>query len=81
MDHEPARDTCCNPKRYNKVDTFRANPFDDRLMPFQKNEWCSNELILRDPAMRCQAMIQPLDMGLKSGTQVAHQHNLKAGFQ
>jgi hypothetical protein len=78
---EPVRDTCCQSGAYLHINTFKANPFDDRVMPFQKNQWCSNELLLRDPEMRCDARVQPLDLGLHKGTSHAHKYNLAAGFQ
>lgn len=40
---------------------YEANPFDSRKYP-QYNEWCSNELILKDKNLRCLARVQPLDI-------------------
>ena len=74
---EAVRNVCCQPARYQGYNMQKANPFDDRLMPFQRNLWCSNELLLQDPALRCAAKIQPLDVGLKKGTQHSHEYNLK----
>jgi len=77
---EPIRNTCCMIDQYHHINTHKANPFDDRIMPFQKNLWCSNELILRDPAMRCAAKIQPLDLGLHKGTSRAQKYNVANGL-
>ena len=44
--------TCCVFNRYENINLSRANPFDPRIYR-QPNQWCKNELILRDPKMRC----------------------------
>lgn len=54
--------SCCIPGAYNGFNLLKANPFDPRSIPGQPNQWCSNELILQDKEMRCQARIQPLDV-------------------
>jgi len=56
--------SCCVQGAYNGFNLMKANPFDPRAIPRQPNQWCSNELILRDKALRCQARIQPLDIEL-----------------
>jgi len=62
------QNSCCGSKyQYNLV---KANPFDQRMYR-QPNQWCSNDLILRDPALRCKAQIQPLDIDLDVSTRIA----------
>jgi hypothetical protein len=54
--------SCCQQDRYAKYNLYKANPFDQRPVKNQPNQWCSNELILKDKALRCKAMVQPLDI-------------------
>ena len=68
---------CCQQDRYTGYNLNKANPFDGRYMPFQRNPWCSNELLIRDPALRCKAKVQPLDMNIDRGTQKSHEYNLR----
>lgn len=64
--------SCCVPGAYNGFNLQAANPFDKRNIPNQANKWCSNELILKDKAMRCAARIQPLDILHAKATSVAY---------
>lgn len=74
MDFLPNRpikiNTCCVGTKYDTYNLNRANPFDPRMYP-QPNPWCSNDLILRDPSLRCKAYVQPLDVLLDSSIRIA----------
>lgn len=64
------KSTCCTPGAYNGFNLYQANPFDSREIR-QPNPWCSNELILRDKALRCAARIQPLDTTMEQSVKLA----------
>lgn len=66
--------SCCVPGAYNGFNLMKANPFDPRKIQYQPNQWCSNELILRDKELRCQARIQPLDVELDNSIKVANKY-------
>lgn len=60
--------SCCLPNAYDGYNLYVANPFDQRRFAGQYNDWCSNDLILKDKDLRGQARIQPLDMDLSNTT-------------
>jgi hypothetical protein len=60
----PLRTNCCMEGAGDKFNLYAANPFDARVLKYQTNRWCSNELILKDKSLRCRAKVQPLDIGL-----------------
>jgi len=62
--------SCCLTSKYQNYNLNKANPFDQRMYR-QPNQWCSNDLILRDPAMRCKALIQPLDVTFDQSIAIA----------
>jgi len=72
--------SCCKPGSYNGFNLENANPFDSRSNPFQSNQWCSNELILKDKELRCRARIQPLDITMKNGLNLAKQDASSKGL-
>tara|TARA_R100001163_G_C5068494_1_gene208932 strand:- start:1072 stop:1332 length:261 start_codon:yes stop_codon:yes gene_type:complete len=72
--------SCCVPGAYNGFNLYKANPFDPRAIPRQPNQWCSNELIMRDKDLRCQARIQPLDIELDAALKVSKQDAVSKGL-
>lgn len=72
--------SCCVPGAYNGYNLLAANPFDHRPIPQQPNQWCSNELILKDKDLRCRAKIQPLDILLTRATNMSHEDAKKKGL-
>lgn len=56
--------SCCDGNL--NFNLYVANPFDQRPINNQYNPWCSNELILKDKALRCAAKVQPLDIGMSN---------------
>ena len=62
--------SCCLASKYSTYNLNKANPFDPRVFR-QPNQWCSNDLILRDPTLRCKAMIQPLDVTFGQSVTIA----------
>lgn len=72
--------SCCHPGAYNGFNLYSANPFDDRKLPFQANEWCSNELILRDKNLRCQARVQPVDVTMRKALNLSQQDAAAKGL-
>ena len=59
-----AMNTCCVPEMVDKFNLYKANPFDQRQILNQRNQWCSNELLLKDKNLRLLAGVQPLDLSL-----------------
>ena len=72
--------SCCTPGAYNGFNLLAANPFDPRPIPRQPNQWCSNEMILRDKEMRCAARIQPLDIELDRAMRASAQDAAMKGL-
>jgi hypothetical protein len=64
------KNSCCVPGGYKGFNLYTSNPFDSREIR-QPNPWCSNELILRDKAMRCAARIQPIDTTMEESLKLA----------
>jgi hypothetical protein len=74
------KSTCCVPAAYNGFNLYKANPFDSCQIPRQPNPWCSNELILRDKALRCKARIQPLDVTMEQSVKLAKEDAVAKGI-
>lgn len=71
--------SCCIPGAYNGINLQAANPFDTRINPTQPNQWCSNELILKDKDLRCKARIQPLDVLMGEALEMAKKDAMTKG--
>ena len=72
--------SCCVPGAYNGYNLMAANPFDRRPITNQRNPWCSNELILKDKALRCAARVQPLDILHSRATKLSHEEAKRQGI-
>ena len=75
-----SKNSCCVPGAYNGINLHAANPFDKRPIYKQPNKWCSNELILKDKDLRCQARIQPLDVLSNQAFTLAQEDAAKKGL-